>query len=149
MKVLILKNLNTLGKKGEFKEVSEGYARNFLFPQGFAIAADSKQAKNVQEQIDKEKREKSGSSVPIAKLAKMVKNIVLNFEERADEKGHFFASISRDRLARVLEEKGIMVKSKNIQLDQPIKTAGEYKIEIIFSNGTKGELRVVAKENSK
>ena len=146
MKVVLIKNFDSIGKKGEIKDVKLGYAQNFLFPQKFAVIATAENVNKINAEI---KSAQSGKTKIVLKpntLVNKLKGITLVFEEKADEAGHFFAGITREKIAKALEDKGLPVKGKQVRLEQPIKTAGEVKVEIDVVSGVIGEVRVLTKK---
>ncbi|HMB26009.1 MAG TPA: 50S ribosomal protein L9, partial [Patescibacteria group bacterium] len=100
MKIILIKGVNKLGKKGEVKEVSRGFALNYLLPNNLAVHYTEKAKKKyqtdltVEEQSEKWKKEKIDSTV------NKIKNTVLTFSQKADEKGTFFAGVSKEDLVK-------------------------------------------------
>ena len=134
-----------LGLAGEIKEVKEGYARNFLLPQKLAVLATpaniAKFAREVEpEEVIREKRSSAG-----AELAARLRTIALTMEEKADDKGTFFAGITKEKLTKILAQKGIELKPKQIKLDQPIKKAQETKVEVELAPGVRSEFKIITK----
>ena len=143
MKVLLLKQINSLGKKGEVKEVSDGYAQNFLLPQKLVVLATDKAVASFQKQIDREKISKKKSLDAPAVLAQKLKAISLNFSEKADQHGTLFAGINKEKIAKELATKGLIVKAKQIDLTEAIKIAGDYKVSINIAPGVKSEIKII------
>jgi len=145
MKVILLKNINLLGKKGEVKEVAVGYARNYLLPSRLANLATEREITKVRATEKAVEKKKIKKSVNPEELASRLRSTVISFSEKADEKGTFFAGVTREKIIKSLEEQGIDLKVKQIKLEQPIKKAAEYKIGIDVAPGLKSELRISAK----
>lgn len=129
MKVVFIQDIKNIGKKGDIKEVSDGYARNFLLPRKLAALATVsvvKQALNAKskqleaEKIDQEKTKE---------LAKVIsgKKIIIKAREK---KGKLFGSITAKNIIRELKKGEIEISEKSIVLKSPIKEIGEYEIKI-------------------
>jgi large subunit ribosomal protein L9 len=144
MKIILLKTENKIGKKGEIKNVPDGYAQNFLIPRKIAAPADSNTINTIKRDIKKTEK-KTGKKHDPSTLANKLRGVTITFTERADENGTYFASITRDKIAKKLQALGIAVKSKKIKLKTPIKSAGEYKVTIEIDPGYKSEISVIAK----
>src|SRR3989338_6534532 len=146
MKVVLLQNIKSLGAKGEVKNVSDGYARNFLFPQNLALVASDKilaklQSKAGQDSAKARKEIKSHDQL-IEKLDQKEVIIIA----RASKKGTLFKAVSeKDISLEIKRQLGYNVDEKYIQLEQPIKIAGEFRIKIKL-NEKAGELLIRVKE---
>lgn len=129
MKIILLQEVKNLGKKGDVKDVAEGYARNFLFPKKLAEIATPEAMKNVIAQKEKEKAEEAKSIEKMRELAAILKEkeIVIKSKEK---KGKLFGSISAKEIANKLKADGIEIESDKIILADPIKKIGEYSIKI-------------------
>jgi large subunit ribosomal protein L9 len=138
MKVILLDHVSTLGRKGEVKEVKDGFAQNFLLPQKKAVLATEK---NVQKYsfLQKQAEEKKSAVFEPKSIAGRLRSVVLEFTEKADENGTFFAGITKDKLIKELATRGINLKPKQILLAQPIKQAGEHRVEVDIAAGVKSE----------
>lgn len=146
MKVILLKDVPKVGKKFETKEVSAGYARNFLFANNLAEVATKKLLAKVEllRSLHEEKiREEEGRLI---KELDTIKGKTVNIQGKANEKGHLFAGIHTEELASCLKEKfGLHLKPSHILLPTPIKEIGEYKIQIHIQDKT-AEITVVVEE---
>lgn len=145
MKVILLKDVSKVGQQYEVKEVSSGYALNFLIPKGFAKVASPDEVKRIEKiKAEKAKQKEKELTELKEKLAKVSKgNIELQYQ--ANEKGHLFKGIGKEDIAKALEEKGVKVDPQYIVLDTPIKEVGEHEVEIkIGKEKAKLNLKVVA-----
>ena len=122
MKVILLKRVADLGQQGEIKDVSDGFARNFLFPQKLADIATPQSIQRMAELKNKQAKLKVPQERPDI-VASKLRSVTLSFSERADAKGTFFAGITREKIVEALKEKGILLKPRQIKLAQSIKTA--------------------------
>ncbi|MDB4866316.1 MAG: ribosomal protein [Cohnella sp.] len=142
MKVIFLQDVKGQGKKGEVKEVSEGYARNFLLPKGLVQPATAG-AQKAQEQISaaagkKKEREKQEFQALAAKLSEMT--VVI--KAKAGEGGRLFGAITSKQIAEALEKQKITVDKRKIELDEPIRTLGVTKVQLKLYPDVKGTLSV-------
>ncbi|HUT22312.1 MAG TPA: 50S ribosomal protein L9 [Candidatus Bipolaricaulota bacterium] len=130
MKVVLIKNDSKLGKIGDIKEVSEGFAMNYLFPNNIAKAATAGEVAKAQASRKKQERQRTQGKINQPGLLEKLDSLKLAISAKADENGTFFAKITADKIAAELKKSGINIKSKMIKLDEPIKKAGEYKIDV-------------------
>ena len=131
MKVILLKDAKGIGKKDEIKEVSDGYARNFLIKRGLAIVVNKdvivkvKAEKVKRDEIKDKKREKQ--------LSKKLDNIVLKISAKANESGKLYAAVGIDNIIEEIKKRfGFVVDKKEVFLKEGFKTVGEYKVRLNF-----------------
>lgn len=143
MKVVLLEDVAKLGKKGDVKKVSDGYARNFLFIRNLAVeATDSavKHNKDIQK-IQQEHADKIKAKNQ-EKLDKIMKEFFV-IKVKAGETGKLYGSITNADIADALSEYlGEKADKKTIKLNSPIKELGTYEVEIKMPGGVKGKLKV-------
>lgn len=145
MKVILLVDVKGTGKKGEIVEVSDGFAQNFLLKQKKAKIADST-AINQKQMSDKAKEYHYEQDKQKAQeVADKLKNYVLHFAVKAGDNGKIFGSITNAEIAEELKKDGYEISKKQIVLDNPIKYAGLYKIEIKLFVGIVAKLQVEVK----
>lgn len=142
MKIIFLQDIPRVGKKHNVKEVSGGYARNFLFPQKLAKSATENALKSLTFQKTKEEREKSEEYQKYKFLAKRLKNITLNFQVKLGNKGRAFGSITAVKIRDALKKQGIEIEKDWVILEEPIKTTGERLIKIKFPQGLIAEVNI-------
>lgn len=142
MKVLLLQNVAKLGMKGEVKNVSDGYARNFLFPKKLAKPATSEMALHVAQTI-KEKGEKKKQQISQLESSIRAFSEVLTFSRPAGGET-LFGSISAKDISAELNVLGIPVTEKNVDLPHPIKHLGQHQVEIILNGKKVREISVEA-----
>lgn len=142
MQIILLKDVDKLGKRGEMVQVSDGYGRNFLFPRGLALPAT--RANQTRIEIEKRQLEKKEvrKKEEALKLAERIESLHLRLLVKVGEKEKLFGSVTAHDLAKALEEKGIRVNKRNIFLSEPIKNLGKHEIVIELEAGVKGRLRV-------
>ncbi|MDG0795230.1 50S ribosomal protein L9 [Cohnella ginsengisoli] len=146
MKVIFLQDVKGQGKKGQVKEVSEGYARNFLLPKGYVqIATDGakKTLDQIQASVDKKKmQEKEDAKALAAKLGEMT--VVI--KAKAGEGGRLFGAITSKQIAEALEKQKITIDKRKIELDEPIRTLGVTQVPLKLYPDVKGTLNVQVTE---
>ncbi|MEK7599099.1 MAG: 50S ribosomal protein L9 [Patescibacteria group bacterium] len=149
MKVILLQNLPHLGQKGDIKDVKDGYARNFLFPQNLAKPASEGAIKEAE--ALKTKRE-SGLAVQksaFAEAAGKLKDSVIEFEAKTNEQGGLFRAISKKQIAAKLAKIGFKdISESEILIKEPIKKTGEHEA-IIERGEIRGTLKVRVKSSNK
>ncbi len=136
MKVLLLQDVKKVGKKYDIKEVSDGYARNFLLAQKLAVPAD---AKALQLKAESEKKEQL-LLVQYQKAAEDLKKEILEFKVRSGSKGEVFGSVTATDIKKALEQKGF--SNLEVKLDQSLRFLGEREVEIVFGKGIAGTVKV-------
>ncbi len=144
MQVILIKDVKNLGTRGEIKEVSNGYAQNFLLPRGMAKPAVGKIVDQVKKQVEQKKVTKAKNSLKPEQVAQKLRGITLTFKEKADEGGKFFAGITKEKIATALKEKQLFIKPKQINLNEPIKNEGKRKVDINVDSGLKSFVMVEA-----
>ena len=131
MKVIILQDTKNVGKKGEVKNVSDGYAKNFLIPKGLA-----------KEAADAEKRATDKASAEI--LKERLKTIEVKVKAKAGEGGKVFGSVTSKDISDALKDQfGIEIDKKKIVVNSPIKMLGEYTVETKLYQEVNGEVKVL------
>ncbi|SET10027.1 50S ribosomal protein L9 [Anaerobranca gottschalkii] len=130
MKVIMLQTVKKVGKQGEIIEVSEGYARNFLIPKGYAVEASKGNVKVLDDKKQAEQRKKEKELKEAKEYAEKISNMELEILTKAGEGGKLFGSVTTKEIASLLEEKGIKVDKRKIELSEPIKSTGEYNVTI-------------------
>lgn len=135
MKVILLQDIRNFGKAYEVKEVSRGFAQNFLLPRGLAKIADP------QALIWAEKERKHLSFVSLKQsqskeeLIKRLAGLKIKLKSKVNTKNRLYAAINSSLIAKELQKKGFLVAEENIILKEPIKTLGEYSVVIKIGVG--------------
>ena len=145
MKVVLIKNINGLGKAGDIKEVKNGYARNFLLPQNLVRMATSEAILEIEKERARKEKAKEKQSLKYQELAKKINNLKLIIKAKADEKKKLYGSISVAKIAEELKNRKFEVDPKLIKLEEPIKELGYYNINIDFGHGLTAKLGLTVK----
>ncbi|AMA71474.1 MULTISPECIES: 50S ribosomal protein L9 [Aneurinibacillus] len=130
MKVIFLQDVKGQGKKGEIKEVSEGYARNFLFKKGLAQEATPGNLKMLEAHKKSEAKRKEQEREDAKALAKELENFTLTVKAKAGEGGRLFGGVSTKQIAEELKKANYKVDKRKIELSEPIRTLGYTNVPI-------------------
>jgi large subunit ribosomal protein L9 len=130
MKVLLVKNVENLGSAGDSVNVSDGYARNYLFPGKLAVRYTGG-AEKMAEQYRKNAMEKEAREMQEAEaLAARLSDHVIVLKASADESGHLYGGVSEREIADELASAGFEVDRRQIEMEEHIKNTGEYKVSL-------------------
>jgi large subunit ribosomal protein L9 len=147
MKVILLKDVKGQGKKGEVKEVSEGYFQNFLAKQGLAKMATDSNIKVMDQQKNSEKKKKDNEKAVAQSLADKIGELTLQIKGKAGEAGRLFGSITSKQIAEELERQyKITIDKRKMTLDDPIRVLGTTSIPIKLHIGVVATLQVQVTE---
>jgi large subunit ribosomal protein L9 len=146
MKVIFIKDMKGQGKKGQVKEVSEGYAQNFLLPRGIARPATDGNMKTLDNQKAAEERQKQEEKAEAEALAKKLEAEVTELKAKSGEGGRLFGAITSKQIAEALSKKGLKVDKRKIELDEPIRTLGVTQVTVKVHPEVKATLKVQVTE---
>jgi large subunit ribosomal protein L9 len=146
MKIILLEDVRNLGKKFDVKEVNDGYARNFLFPNKLAETATATSLKQVAEMKAKSEKKELEMIAHLREVAAKLKETKLEFELKADKSGTLFGSVNKESILKALREHHFVTTERvDIDLKHPIKEAGEYSVEVDFKKGVVVKLGIIVK----
>ena len=142
MKVILTEDVNPLGKSGELRDVTNGYARNYLIPQKLAVPASGGAYRAWQHDIAsrEEQRKKERAEAEIA--ATRIASTTLTLGVKVGEGGKLYGSITAKDIADALARRGIDIDRHRIDLDEPLRQLGTYKVAIRVSQGLTPEVTV-------
>lgn len=143
MKVILLRDIKKLGKKFEVKEVSPGYARNLLIPNGYAILADKQSLKRLEIQKNIEMKKTEERQRENEKMIKELEGKEIKIDTKIGEKGQLFETINEQKIADKLKEMGFVVEKSNIEINEPIKCQGEYLVKLKLDNNLEGKIKII------
>ncbi|MCD1261823.1 50S ribosomal protein L9 [Paenibacillus athensensis] len=146
MKVVFLKDVKGQGKKGEVKEVSEGYAQNFLIAKGLASPATQGTVKQLDNQKKAEQRRKDQEKADAQALGVKLGEMTVVIKAKAGEGGRLFGAITNKQVAEALEKLGIQVDKRKIVMDEPIRTLGVTKVPVKLHSEVTASLNVQISE---
>jgi len=130
MKVIFLQDVKGQAKKGEVKEVSEGYARNFLLPKGLVSPANEGALKQLEFQHKAVAKKKDQEQERAQNLAKKIEAMTVEIKAKSGETGRLFGSITSKQIAEELASRKIKVDKRKISLDEPIRVLGITEVPI-------------------
>ena len=133
MKVILKEDVQNLGQQGDVVEVKSGYARNYLIPQKLAILFTKQQKKSIDEAHRVEERKLEREKDQLESVLKQVENLSLSLKMQSEEDSKLFGSVTKLDIVKLLEENGITIDKKYVDLSSPIKTLGEHKVNIMFT----------------
>ena len=136
MKVLLTKSVENLGAAGEIKEVSGGYGRNYLLPQGFAVVATRGAIKQAEERLAAQHKREAEMRVEAQQLAQRISGVTLSFAERVGENDRLFGSVTTSDIADQLHTKlNVDIDRRRLLLEEPIKSLGTFHVTYHIMSG--------------
>lgn len=143
MKIILLKDVKKIGKMYEIKEVKNGYAKNFLIPNGLAKFAGEGSLKwlgSVQNnlEVNRKKNEKA-----VKETAERLEKINLKAYLKADKEGNVFGSVTQNMIADLLKKEGIEINKSQIELSVKIKNLGEFEIPVELGLGSVAKVKLM------
>lgn len=142
MKVILTKRVLGLGLAGEIKEVANGYARNFLLPQGLAEAGTPAVIEEWQRKRKETKKGRDKGKKEALILAKKLNNLVIEIKAKASEAGTLFGAITEEQIIKGLEDKEIKLTKEYLDYQEHIKKVGEYEVGYRLVDGNVGRFKV-------
>ena len=144
MKVILLQDVKSQGKKGDIINVSDGYARNFLLTKGLGVEATQKNLNDVKLKKANDEKIAAEELANAKKLSDELKNVEITVRIKAGADGKTFGSVSSKEIAEEVKAKsGIELDKKKIVLKDPIKALGNYKIQVKLHPEVTGEFTLV------
>ncbi|SHF43837.1 50S ribosomal protein L9 [Desulforamulus putei] len=143
MQVVLLQDVAKLGKKGDIVNVTEGYARNFLFPRNLASPASQGKLKEIQNQKQTQAAKKQKEEEQARELAAKINDLTVVLKAKVGDAGRLFGAISNKDIADGLKaQHGYDIDKKKIVLKEPIKTLGNHKITVKIHPVAQAEINV-------
>lgn len=130
MKVILLEDIESLGSQGDVVEVKPGYARNYLIPKGKALEATSANLHRIEQIRRKAESVKLKTLNDAQRLAERLEGISITISRKAGENERLFGSVTSMDIQRALQQEGIDIDRKKIQLEEPIKSLGFYQVPV-------------------
>ena len=146
MKVILKEDVQNLGQQGDVVEVKPGYARNYLMPQKLATLFTKQQKKSIEEAQIVEKRKLEREKDKLESVLKQVEDLNLSLKMQSEEDDKLFGSVTKLDIVKLLEENGITIDKKYIDLSSPIKTLGEHKVSIVFTKEMSANFTLVVEK---
>jgi len=147
MEVILREDIEKLGTRGQVVKVAPGYARNFLLPKRLAVAATEANKKIVEQERQAHLRKEAKLKGEAEDLAKLMSGVSVTITQKAGENDQLFGSVTAKDIADALAAKNYTIDRRKIQLDEPIKQLGEFKVPVRLHKDVTAEVTVVvAKE---
>jgi len=130
MKVILCTDITNVGRQGEIKEITPGYARNFLIPKKLVMEATDANLKLWEKQKEKLAKERDKIIETAKELALKIEKASLTITVKVGDSGKLFGSVTNSNIAKALEDNGFTIEKHNILLREPLKEAGVFNVEI-------------------
>src|SRR6185369_9397127 len=142
MEVILRQSVEKLGAPGDIVKVSPGYARNFLLPRGYAYEATAGNKKRIEQERQRLEAAEESRRSSAKDYATKLEQVSLTFSARVGDEGKLFGSVTSADIAQQLEAQGFHVEKRQIDLHEPIKALGVYRIPVRLHADVKPEIRV-------
>lgn len=142
MQVILLEDVSPLGKAGDHVKVADGYGRNYLIPKKKAILATEKSIKVLEHQKRLVQHRMAKTKKDIQKMVQEIESLSCTLAKAVGESGKLFGSVTSMDIEAYLKENGIEVDRKKIQLDEPIKSVGQFTVPIKLHADVVAQLKV-------
>ena len=130
MEIILREDIDKLGHRGQMVKVASGYARNFLLPRKMAVAATESNKKIVEQERKAHLRREAKLQVEAQDLGKLMGAVEVTIAQKAGENEQLFGSVTAHDIAVALEKLGYTIDRKKVQLEDPIKTLGDFKVVV-------------------
>ena len=142
MKVILIQDVNNLGKIGESVNVKPGYARNFLIPNKLALFASDQNMKSIESLLKQEELKNAKERSNLESLVKVLDKVTLKFDLKAGEEGKLFGSVTSQMISDELSNQGLDINKKEIVLEDSIKELGAHKVNIHLGEDLSATIKV-------
>ncbi|HSR05519.1 MAG TPA: 50S ribosomal protein L9 [Bryobacteraceae bacterium] len=142
MEVILREEIDNLGRRGDVVKVAAGYARNYLLPKRLAVAANESNKKIVEQEKQAYLRRESKEIGDANDLAKMMATVEVTIAQKAGENDQLFGSVTSQDISAALERAGYTIDRRKVNLAEPIKALGDYKVTVKLHREVTVELPV-------
>lgn len=142
MEIILRQAVENLGQPGDVVTVKNGYARNFLLPRGYAYEATPGNLKRIAAERSRLEAAEAARRDSAASLARKLEEVQLTFSARVGEEGKLFGSVTSADIAEQLAAQGLVIERRLIDLHEPIKALGVYRVPVKLHADVKPEIRV-------
>ena len=143
MEVILREDIDKLGSRGQVVKVAPGYARNFLLPKKLAVAATDANRKIVEQERQSHLRKEAKQKGEAEDLSKLLTGVSVTIAQKAGENDQLFGSVTSKDVGDALAAKNYTIDRRKIQLDEPIKQLGEYKVPVRLHKDVTAEITVL------
>jgi large subunit ribosomal protein L9 len=148
MEVILKEDVPKLGHRGDVIKVAEGYGRNYLLPRKLAIEATQANKAVIEQMKQAAVRRSAVEKADSESLSKQLEGVTLAFHRKAGEKDHLFGSVTSSDIAEALEHKGFNIDRRKIQLNEPLKSLGEFEVPIRLHRDVTGKVKVTVEKEA-
>ena len=142
MKVILQKDVKDLGKVGDLVNVSEGFARNMLFPRKLALEATEKRVNEYNHLKRVAESKKKKALAERQEFLNKIKGTTVNFKLNAGDNDKLFGTVTTSDISKALDKMGYLVDRKDIHLEEPIKVLGTHKATVRYGEGLEAQIQV-------
>lgn len=144
MKVVLLADVPKLGKRGQIADVADGHARNYLIPRGLALEATAANLRRLEGELAAARRRSEREATEAETFASHLEGFSLTVKAKAGEEGRLFGSVTAKDVAQGIERVlGLEVDRRHIELEEPLKQVGQYRVKVRLSPAITREISVV------
>ena len=143
MEVILREDIDNLGARGQMVKVAAGYARNYLLPRKLAVAATEANRKIVEQERQAHLRKEAKVKSEAEDLSKLLTGVSVTIAQKAGDQDQLFGSVTSKDVAEALEKLNFTFDRRKIQLDEPIKQLGEFKVPVRLHKDVTAEVTVV------
>ena len=148
MKIILLQDIEGMGKKFEVKEVADGHANNLLIPQGLAKPATKEALAWLEAQKELASKLAEEGLKTAQELASSLDDLEVTITMKVGEEGQLFESVNAQKIAERLKEMGYGISKNQIKLEQPIKDLGEFPVKVVFEHNLEATISVIIVEEA-
>ena len=142
MQIILNQDVDTLGKTGEIITVKDGFARNYLIPQGIGTMATKKNIEATKKNIAIQERKDARERTNLEALAERLNKLTLKFDLQAGEDEKLFGSVTNIMIAEAVAEKGYTIDRKEIEMEEAIKSVGNHYVVVKLGHGFSGRIKI-------
>lgn len=145
MEVILREDVSNLGHRGDVVKVADGYGRNFLLPKNLAMEATPANKAVIEQMKASAVRRSAKEKAEAEQLVTQLNNVALTFERKVGEGDHLFGSVTSSDIAQELARKGFEIDRRKVQLDEPLKSTGEFHVPVKLHREVTAHISVTVK----
>jgi large subunit ribosomal protein L9 len=142
MKVILTKDIESLGNEGDVISVKPGFARNFLLPKGLAINFSSNQLTKIENQLKQQERKIEREKESLSDILNQISGLEVSIKAKSEDNERLFGSVTKTDIEQLLLERNIQINKKYIDLKSPLKTLGLHEVKVKFNSELSGSFKV-------
>jgi large subunit ribosomal protein L9 len=146
MQIILIKDVEKLGKKYDIKEVASGYARNYLIPKGLAVQASGKLLKWVEDQKSIEEKKAEEELKKVSDVVSKIDGLEIEIPVKIGKEGQLFEKVNQQKILEDLKKLGFKIKKSQVELEKPLEQLGEFPVKIKFEHNLEAEIKVIITE---